>query len=203
MLKDKPLTGFGHKGFQANYMNYQAQYFEQNPDSRFKQLADNVTHPFNEFIKIAVNYGVIGLLLYALLISIIFRKLFKSKHPQKNILFGVFVSFITLSFFSYPLQYVPIWLLLSYLTLVVFSEWLPERKLSLIIRIPIIGGCFLGIIFFSLRMNHELEWKDIAVKSLQGKTKLMLPKYEELYPYLKYNSLFLYNYGAELNVARQ
>ncbi|MDR0602686.1 MAG: O-antigen ligase family protein [Bacteroidales bacterium] len=203
MIKDKPLTGFGYEGFQANYMSYQAQYFKENPHSRFKQLADNVTHPFNEFIKIAVNYGVIGLSLYVLLISIVFWKLFKSKHPQKNILIGMFVSFITISFFSYPLQYAPIWLLLSYLTLVAFPVRLYEKNLPLTIRIPIIGICFLGIILFSFRMNCELEWKDIAVKSLQGHTKQMLPKYEKLYPYLKYNSLFLYNYGAELNVAIQ
>ena len=84
MIKDKPLTGFGYKGFQANYMSNQAQYFGKNPHSRFKQLADNVTQPFNEFIKIAVNYGILGLLLYVLLISIIFWKLLKSKHPQKE-----------------------------------------------------------------------------------------------------------------------
>jgi len=203
MIKDKPLTGFGYKGFQANYMSNQAQYFGENPHSRFKQLADNVTHPFNEFIKIAVNYGILGLLLYVLLISIIFWKLLKSKHPQKNILVGMFVSFITMSFFSYPLQYAPIWLLLSYITLFAFSEWLPEKNLPLIIRIPIIGVCFLGVILFSFRMNCELEWKDISIKSLQGQTKQMLPKYEKLYPYLKYNSLFLYNYGAELNFVRQ
>jgi len=203
MIKDKPLIGFGYKGFQANYMSYQAQYFKENPNSSFKQLADNVTHPFNEFIKIAVNYGVIGLLLYIFLISIVFWIIFKSKHPQKNILVGMLVSFITISIFSYPLQYAPIWLLLIYLTLVAFSVRLYEKNLPLIIRIPIIGVCFLGIILFSFRMNCELKWKDIAVKSLQGQTKQMLPKYEKLYPYLKYNSLFLYNYGAELNVARQ
>jgi O-antigen polymerase len=203
MIKDKPLIGFGHKGFQANYMHYQAQYFKQNPGSKFVQLADNVTHPFNEFVKIAVNYGIVGLMLLVLLISFLFWKIIKSKNPQQNILVGVFVAFITLSFFSYPLQYAPIWLLLSYFTLVLFSEKLPDKKLPLIIRIPAIGICFLGIIFFSFRINYEIEWKDIAVKSLQGKTKQMLPKYEKLYPHLKNNSLYLYNYGAELNVSKR
>lgn len=202
MVKDKPLIGFGYQGFQANYMDYQAQYFEQNPDSIFAQLADNVTHPFNEFVKIGVNYGIVGLMLLVLLINFLYWKILKSKNPQKNILVGVFVAFITLSFFSYPLQYVPIWLLLSYFTLVLFSEKLPDKKLPLIIRIPAIGICFLGIIFFSFRINYEIEWKDIAVKSLQGKTKQMLPKYEKLYPHLKNNSLYLYNYGAELNVSK-
>lgn len=201
MIKDKPLIGFGHKGFQANYMHYQAQYFKQNPGSKFVQLADNVTHPFNEFIKLTVNHGIIGLLLCVLLISFIFWRIFKSIYPQKSILLGVFASFVTFSFFSYPLQYTPIWLLLSYFTLGLFSEKLPEKKVPLGIKIPIIGIFFCGIIFFTFRMYYEMEWKEIAVKSMQGKTKQMLPRYEKLYPYLKHNSLYLYNYGAELNIA--
>lgn len=203
MIKDKPLVGHGYKGFQANYMDYQAKYFKRNPQSRFKQLADNVTHPLNEFIKIAVTYGIIGLILYLLLLSFIFRKLIITEHPQKSILLGCYISFIILSCFSYPLQYVPIWMLLGYFTLVLLSEWFPEKKLSLIIRIPILGVCIFGIIFFTLRMNHEMKWKNIAVKSLQGQTKQMLLQYEKLYPHLKSNALFLYNYGAELNVVHQ
>lgn len=203
MIKDNPLIGFGRKGFQTNYMAYQANYFEQNSGSKFVQLADNVTHPFNEFIKLTVNQGVIGLMLCVLLISLLFGKIFKLSYSNKNILLGVFVSFITLSFFSYPLQYAPIWLLLSYFILVLFAEKLPNKKILLMVKISIIGFCLGGIIFFSFRMYYEMEWKETAVKSLQGKTNQMLPKYEKLYPHLKNNSLYLYNYGAELNALKK
>ncbi len=84
MVKDKPLIGFGYQGFQANYMDYQAQYFEQNPDSIFAQLADNVTHPFNEFVKIGVNYGIVGLMLLVLLINFLYWKILKSKILKKT-----------------------------------------------------------------------------------------------------------------------
>ena len=61
MIKDKPAIGHGFGGFKAKYMDYQADYFIKNPNSKFKLLADNVKHPFNEFIKITVEYGIIGL----------------------------------------------------------------------------------------------------------------------------------------------
>jgi O-antigen ligase len=47
MVKDKPLFGYGQGGFKANYMNYQAKYFEEHPNSRYAMLADNVNRPFN------------------------------------------------------------------------------------------------------------------------------------------------------------
>ncbi|HTO16359.1 MAG TPA: O-antigen ligase family protein [Edaphocola sp.] len=203
MIKEKPLFGYGYKGFQANYMDFQAQYFQKNPQSKFKHLADNIIHPFNEFIKITVNFGICGLLLYLSLLSLILWKLFKSKHSLKSILLGCYTSFIILSSFSYPLHYAPIWLLFGHLTFVLFSAWLPGKKLSLLTRIPIIGVCLLGVSFITFKMNNELKWKDIAVKSFQGKTKLMLPNYAKLYPNMRHNELFLYNYGAELNVAGQ
>lgn len=60
MIKDKPFFGHGHGAFQARYMDYQAEYFKKNPNSKYAQLADNVKHPFNEFIKLAVEFGMGG-----------------------------------------------------------------------------------------------------------------------------------------------
>lgn len=64
MIKDKPLFGHGYGAFKAKYMDYQANYFKNNPESRYKLLADNVKHPFNEFIKIAVEFGLLGLTVF-------------------------------------------------------------------------------------------------------------------------------------------
>lgn len=59
--------------FQAKYMDYQAKYFERNPNSEFINLADNVKYPFNEFIKIAVEFGLVGLILIGLFTLLLFR----------------------------------------------------------------------------------------------------------------------------------
>ena len=203
MIKEKPLFGFGYKGFESNYMDYQANYFAKHPQSQYKQLADNVLHPFNEFIKIMVNYGFVGIFLYLFLLSFIFWKILKIKYSHKSILIGAFVSFIILSSFSYPFHYTPVWFSLSYFTLVIFCEKLTEKRLFFVRRILLIGIFVAGIVFLSFKMYNEMKWKTIAEKSLKGMTKKMLPQYEKLYPYMKNNSLFLYNYGAELHIAKQ
>lgn len=41
-------------------MLYQARYFEQNPESKLGLLADNVKHPFNEFLRVTVEFDLIG-----------------------------------------------------------------------------------------------------------------------------------------------
>jgi O-antigen ligase len=74
MITERPLFGFGHGGFLANYMQYQAEYLSAHPDSPFIMLADNMNHPFNEYIKLTVEYGLIGLSLAVLLLYFIAKK---------------------------------------------------------------------------------------------------------------------------------
>lgn len=203
MIKDKPLIGFGYNGFKAHYMDYQAKYFKQNPKSQYSQLADNVSHPFNEFIKIIVNYGALGLLTTFVVIFFFFKRILRLDPFKRNLFLGILVSFFVFSFFSYPLHYTPVWFLLIYSTLIVVLGKTPKKVFSKKTKAIIGAICFAGIVLFSFSMYLELKWKKIATKSLQGQTEQMQPEYKHMYPYLKYNVLFLYNYGAELNYIEQ
>ena len=58
MIADAPCFGYGVNGFSKEYMIYQANYFKENPASYFVPVADNVVYPFNEFIRIWIQYGV-------------------------------------------------------------------------------------------------------------------------------------------------
>ena len=202
MIKDKPLLGFGIGGFQANYMDYQANYFAENSDSKLSLLADNTKHPFNEFVLMAVNYGIIGLLFYLSLLAIVARRMLKSELPYKTIYIGIYFVFILLSLFSYPLQYPPVWLLLIFIALSLFKKNIPQQ-MPVYIKATLTVFCIAIIGLLSYKMYNELQWNKIATQSLQGKTKQMLPHYQKLYPRLKHNAYFLYNYGAELNVAKK
>jgi O-antigen ligase len=199
MIKDKPFFGFGYGGFKANYMDYQANYFKNNQNSKYKILADNISHPFNEFIKIIVNFGTIGLLIYLLLLFFLIKKIFTLPSLHKMLFTGILVAFLTFSLFSYPLHYAPIWFLLFYCFLLIFKEKITKQELSKKIKLSVFAILCFSFLFFIFQMTLELHWKKIAEKSLQGNTKEMLPKYEKIYPYFKRNPLFLYNYGAELN----
>ena len=205
MIKDKPVLGYGFGAFQAKYMDYQAEYFKNNPDSEFELLADNVKHPFNEFIKVAVEFGVAGLAVILSVILLVTWKMLKSKNENRALALSGLASFFMLTCFSYPLQYVAPWLLLVFY----FSALLPSKeirisnsRISLITRVGIVVTCVFALSHVSSQVDAEMKWKTIAMSSLKGNTEKMLPEYRKLYlSGLKRNPFFLYNYGAELNVS--
>ena len=82
----KPLTGHGYRCFEAGYMLRQARYFERNPESGFAPLADNVKHPFNEFLLLTAEFGAVALLLTALWIASLIRAYRKNPNDESHTL---------------------------------------------------------------------------------------------------------------------
>jgi len=74
MIADKPVTGHGPGGFEANYMNYQADYFAGNTDSEKALLAGNNKYTFNIFLKLLTEYGLIGFIIVLLLLYCVFLR---------------------------------------------------------------------------------------------------------------------------------
>jgi hypothetical protein len=206
MIKDKPLFGHGGGGFKANYMNYQAKYFEEHPDSKYVMLADNVNRPFNEYLLLLVNFGLFGLMV---LILIFYRLWQIFKYNRRKTLFD-YISYLCLlsiavfALFSYPLAYPFVWVIgLSSITNLFYPLWPTQKRLFFDLRfIIILAVPVVGYLTYDC-MRAEMKWCDIAHKSLLGQTKQMLPEYQLLYGKLKSNELFLYNYAVELNVAGQ
>ncbi|MGV8090420.1 MAG: O-antigen ligase family protein [Mangrovibacterium sp.] len=205
MIKEKPILGHGYGAFQAKYMDYQAEYFKANPASKFVLLADNIKHPFNEFIKVAVEFGMIGLFIALSIILFVLRKIMKLKNKNSQLVLSGLASFMVFACFSYPLQYVAVWLLLAFY----LSALLPLKEIeikntpiSIIMKSVIIIVCVFSLFHTYKQIRAEMKWKTIAINSLRGDTEKMLPEYERLYStLLKRNPFFLYNYGAELNIA--
>ena len=203
LISSKPIFGYGGNGFYANYMNEQAEYFIKHPNSNYAILADNVRHPFNEFLKGTVNYGIVGLGLTLLLIII---PLWISRENDSLELFFIRLSLLSIgvcALFSYPLNYP----FIRFMTVVLLAFVLaaaPQKSI-------IIKNSYLtkGIaLLFSLgllsatayQVFYEYEWHKIAHRSLSGETSQMLPRYKSLHAHLNYKDLFLYNYAAELNI---
>jgi tetratricopeptide (TPR) repeat protein len=100
MLTEKPITGFGVDGFQKNYLLRQGEYFKNNPDSTFADLADNSHSTFNEWLKIGVEQGIIGLLF---VIGILFMAFRYSAHSPS--LWAIMAALFVFSCFSYPFEF--------------------------------------------------------------------------------------------------
>lgn len=200
MIKKRPLLGYGVYGFHHYYMSAQADFFRIHPDSPFIMLADNVGHPFNEYIKLIIHFGIVGLFVALGLIVWIVWKLYRTEKQIKVLGLSYVASLFIMCQFSYPFHYSVVWLL-------GFIAIIPAliRPLEEIYKVPgwiRIGASTLLLLFFSFtlrRMYYDMKWSEISNRALIGQTKQMLKYYEGMPSSMKHNPPFLYNYAAELN----
>ncbi len=74
MIAESPLIGQGTNAVERLYMQYQADYFENSGIKSEKLIVANNNHAFNEFIDITCSYGIIGLILFILLLIMCFME---------------------------------------------------------------------------------------------------------------------------------
>jgi hypothetical protein len=123
MITDYPIIGTGTGGFKAHYMNYQAEYFRQNPDSDEAMVAGDANYAFNELFQQTAKHGLVGGFLLVLLFIVSlnaysYTKMSKSNNHQKKFLGAnrylvvisksILISILIFSMFSYPGENLPI-----------------------------------------------------------------------------------------------
>jgi len=203
MIADKPLLGHGIGGFQREYMLYQAEYFRNYPDSSFAMLADIVKHPFNEFLLILVEQGLMGGVFLGFFVFCLIREYRMSKCSENFYAMLCLAGISVFSCFSYPLAYPFVRLMVVFCAALIMKNenksWKVPKQFSTILK-PIMLIlcaallCLTGKIFYD-----DYRWNTIAQRSLDGETKKVMPEYVQLYMTMNQNGLFLYNYGSELN----
>lgn len=200
IFSEHPLFGYGMDGFHKVYMESQATYFMHHLDSEYGILADNITHPFNEFILLAINFGIFGVIAIALPILFTIIRITKSDTQTKALSLTMLIAIFALSLFSYPLHYAVVWYVMA---MAITPIWLNNDiiycRLTKYLRIVV---TIIMILLFSVQIHQltcNLKWATISKQCLSGHTERMLPHYESLFPHMKHNPLFLYNYAAELN----
>lgn len=204
LIVENWLTGNGTGGFEAHYMDFQAGYFKANPSSRYSGLADNVQYPFNEYIRIAIDYGIIGLLVLVGWIAYLIYCYFKYPTEDGETAILCWFSVGTFAAFSYPLMYPFVWLMLLLSTWQLIKKpifnalgrlhyiWLKVGSVLCLILLFYIG-------FQSyLRVNAEMKWACIANLPLSGPANRALVIYQGLQEMLGKDRYFLYNYSAGL-----
>ena len=99
MIQARPLWGHGIHSFAEKYMYWQADYFKDNPESAFADIASYVTTPYNEYIHVLTEQGFIGFFLFVLVLGGFF---YFSRGDENKKLKTVILSFIIFACFSYP-----------------------------------------------------------------------------------------------------
>lgn len=211
IIKDHPFLGVGFDHYAVAHNDYQAAYFQQNPHETEKgYLAGNVEYAFNEFLQLWAELGMIGLLLFVgvcfFLINKGIRKALKEKSWPLIAGLGGFAAILTASLFSYPLHDVPTLLnffffaalIASGIDLKSYSLKMDTGYYRLIIMLLILGS----IAFVYNRSDYlmaERKWKESFLNLRMGDAQAGLEGYDDLYPVLKQNKYFLFNYAAELD----
>lgn len=101
MIKDKPISGFGKGGFEANYLYYQAAYLEEKASDIDNFVAGNTHIAFNEVIRFSVEHGIIGFLAYTTFILLTFLLPMRNdviSNVSKSVIFNITIW----GMFSYP-----------------------------------------------------------------------------------------------------
>lgn len=103
MIQDRPLTGFGAAGFTKYYMYYQANYLKTKGTPQDKHLAGNNHLAYSEPLRLIVEYGLVGLLIYICFLYVVIiiptRKDIVTLSSQ-----SVLIAFIVWGLFAYPNQ---------------------------------------------------------------------------------------------------
>ncbi|WP_368122200.1 O-antigen ligase family protein [Bacteroides thetaiotaomicron] len=193
MIKDNWLTGYGTGGFEAHYMDYQADYFKQHPNSSYAQLADDVQYPFNEYLKFLINYGLIGFLFILIFIFVLIYCYYRKPSLDKRIAVLSLMAMSILSFFSYPTLYPFVWLIALLNISILLKEFI-KTSYPHIIYICFLFLCTICSYQLYQRIEAELKWKQFAYRSDEHSLSI----YEELEETLGNDRYFIYNYAVML-----
>ena len=191
-------VGLGH--FPAAYGKAQSEYFSSDKASEQEEyVAGNPEYAFNEYLQISVESGIGSLMLYIALI--IFAMLKALRNNQYGI-FGAFVSLSVFAFFSYPFSMLPHLIILVSLLAVTATNTHNYSKESL--RGFILKGStilsFMIITGFCLINRYPVykAYRNWNYNLKYGLFEDTFKSYEHLYPSLKDNIEFLFEYAQYL-----
>ena len=191
-----PLFGVGIDGFERAYAEAQHDYFMKEnaleQDNRYTELAGVVESAFNEPLALFLLLGATGGILAAIVLFLKLRRLTA---------YGcVAVSLLVASLFSYTF-YIP-----SIAILFLFAvAQLPDRKIGTARYANVLMFGMMGVValFFDFReYGHReayREWKNNAVYYTWEDYQSVVKEYGKLYPVLKNDFKFLFEYGHSLH----
>lgn len=198
LIGQRPVTGWGVGGFDAHYMDMQADFFASKPKSEYAMLADNVRHPLNEFLLVCVDFGIMGLVV--VLAAIAFVVTYFRRHPSRlgSVGMQVLACILVFSLSSYPFLYPFTWLMLTYSVFCVFRPcWHRMWSYVVLAVAPVL------LLVVINRCNCLFELNRIEEKLPYGLSARLAPRLERLRPQMKTDYRYLYCYASCLFDAGQ
>ena len=195
--------GVGLDNFSGNYGERQSAYFATGAGSaQERYVAGSPDYGFNEFIQIGVEHGIHGLLLF---ITILFLAIYMGIKKKRFAETGSLVALLVFSTMSYPFSVLPFLIVLVFLLASCATDMkteVLEKSVSRYVTVTIFG-IFLAITFagsYSRIATYQAFKKmntSLALK-IGGLSNEVLSLYAEIYPELKYETHFVFDYATIL-----
>ena len=188
-IAECPLTGHGSGRFVEAYGQAQENYFAKGDYKEWEErVAGSPEYAFNEYLEIAVEYGIPALLLLLIGIGFCFYLGFKS---SRHAACGGIIAFAVFAFSSYPLQ-VPGFAIAFCLLLVACLALSVRRWYAFLALLSIITS-----IYFWQTNRYEVcrKWNNYRMYYATGAYSTAKDGYQQLYSQLNDKGSFLFEYG--------
>ena len=201
-IREQPWTGTGTGGFPAGYAEAQAEYFTSGKASETEMMvAGCPEYGFNEFLQIGLEQGLVGLMVFVLLLS---YSLFRGVKNRQVGAAGGILALMVFSLASYPLQLPEFWVVLVVLMGVANSNTpvdadtppTPSREGRKILSVAMIGVLAIccGWIFRQQKGYYEgyKKWNTLKMLYNSKAYEAAGEGYEELVPLMGHKPELLF-----------
>lgn len=213
IVKEHAVYGVGKGYFPGAYGRAQEEYFRKNKGTEHeKTIAGAPEYAYNEYLQIIIEHGIIGLLFLMLIIGYCFYHLLHTSSRNRIPIMGAFVSLLIMAFFSYPLR--NIYTCLLSISIIVLIILLPTGRKT--VKSRIVSYVMIVLMLFAIFYKECFSFRNLGnMKIAYKQWNLLKPYFDSelfdeitenyaiLYPYLKSDAAFLFEYGQCLSKTRK
>jgi len=209
-IKESPLQGVGLGGFPAAYANAQMDYFKKGKGSETEKLvAGSPEYAFNEYLRIFLEQGVVGGILFLILTFLVIRSGIRNKNVGTA---GSFLALSVFAFASYPYylwEFLIMWVLLGSISVskTEKAHWKKITKhriyFSILFLMVLVIGTFLCLEQLQPYRQANKEWKKLRPLYTMKAYESITDEYEHLFTKLDHNQKFVFEYAVALNATKQ
>lgn len=196
-IAESPVIGHGTGNFVSAYGRAQENYFANGEYSETEELvAGSPEYAFNEYLQVAIEYGIPFLFVVLLIIAFCF---WKGSREGRIGLCGSIIAVLVFAFSSYPMQ-IPGFAVTFYFLLAACV--IGRSKIMLLLFISMIA--LLGVYYWKYNQYDACKnWYRSKMLYNIGAYQSAKEEYGKLYSELKNRGAFLFEYGYCLHKLKQ
>lgn len=196
-IAESPVIGHGTGNFVSAYGRVQEDYFANGEYSETEELvAGSPEYAFNEYLQVAVEYGIPFLLVVSLVIGFC---LWKGSSEGRIGLCGSVISVMVFAFSSYPIQ-IPGFAVTFYFLLAACVIGRSKIILLFFVSLMVLLGAYY---WKNNQYDACKDWHRGKMLYNIGAYQSAKEDYEKLYPELANRGAFLFEYGYSLHKLKE